>query len=126
MQRSPEQLDRIVRTFTAALDLLDKQGREPDRWEEECLTYALGAMGCGLYPAAEVELDAFARPPSERAPDELAQLERKPRRFSKAMLRQGLDYVRTHYGELLDDEMDVPPVVVAGQREIQTSLALLS
>ena len=90
MQRSPEQLDRIVRTFTAALDLLDSQHREPDRWEEECLTYALGAMGCGLYPAAEVELDAFARPPSERAPDELAQLERKPRRFSKAMLREGL------------------------------------
>ena len=61
MQRSPEQLDRIARTFTAALDLLDRQHREPDRWEEECLTYALGAMGCGLYPAAEVELDAFAR-----------------------------------------------------------------
>ena len=90
MQRSPEQLDRIVRTFTAALDLLDSQHREPDRWEEECLTYALGAMGCGLYLAAEVELDAFARPPAERTPAELTLLERKPRRFSKAMLRHGL------------------------------------
>ena len=93
MQRSPEQLDRIARTFTAALDLLDRQHREPDRWEEECLTYALGAMGCGLYPAAEVELDAFARPPSERTPEELVLLERKPRRFSKAMLRHGLQHV---------------------------------
>jgi hypothetical protein len=90
MQRSPEQLDRIARTFTAALDLLDRQHREPDRWEEECLTYALGALGCGLYLAAEVELDAFARPPSERTPEELALLERKPRRFSKVMLRHGL------------------------------------
>src|SRR5688572_29691170 len=90
MQRSPEQLDRLTRTFTAALDLLDKQQREPDRWEEECLTYALGAMGCGLYLAAQVELEAFARPSSERTPEELIQLERKPRRFTKAMLRHGL------------------------------------
>ncbi len=46
MQRSTDQLDRLARTFSAALDLLDKQHREPDRWEEECLTYALGAMAC--------------------------------------------------------------------------------
>ena len=54
MQR-PEQLNRLARTFAAALDFLDNQFREPDRWEEECLTYALGAMACGLYPAAEVQ-----------------------------------------------------------------------
>jgi hypothetical protein len=95
MQRT-EQLDRLARTFSAALDLLDKQYREPDRWEEECLTYALGAMACGLYPAAEVELAAFARPVAERTPDELAELEGKPRRFTKAMLRHGLDYVLNH------------------------------
>jgi hypothetical protein len=104
MQRSPEQLDRLTRTFTAALDLLDKQQREPDRWEEECLTYALGAMGCGLYLAAQVELEAFARPPSERAPEELTQLERKPRRFTKAMLRHGLQRVRSG-----DDETPASP-----------------
>jgi hypothetical protein len=92
MQRI-EQLDRLARTFSVALDLLDKQHREPDRWEEECLTYALGAMACGLYPAAEVELDAFARPRAERTPEELAELENKPRRFTKAMLRHGLEYV---------------------------------
>ena len=114
MQRSPEQLDRIARTFTAALDLLDRQHREPDRWEEECLTYALGAMGCGLYPAAEVELDAFARPPSERAPDELAQLERKPRRFSKAMLRHGLQHVL--------DGNDESPASPANQLAVRTFL----
>jgi len=92
MQRTG-QLDRLARTFTAALDLLDQQYREPDRWEEECLTYALGALACGLYPAAEVELDAFARPPAERTADELAQLENRPRRFTKAMLRHGLEHV---------------------------------
>lgn len=99
MQRSPEQLDRLTRSFTAALDLLDSQHREPDRWEEECLTYALGALGCGLYLAAEVELDAFARPPSQRTPEELALLQRKPRRFSKAMLREGLRRVRDGHAD---------------------------
>jgi hypothetical protein len=92
MQRT-EHLDRLARTFTAALDLLDKQHREPDRWEEECLTYALGAMACGLYPAAEVELAAFARPLAERTPEELAELDGKPRRFTKVMLRHGLEHV---------------------------------
>jgi hypothetical protein len=93
MQQSTGQLDRLHHTFIAALDLLDSQGREPDRWEEECLTYALGALGCDLYSAAEVELAAFARPPSQRSADELALLENKPRRFTKAMLRRGLDYI---------------------------------
>jgi hypothetical protein len=93
MKRPPEQLHRLARIFTAALDLLDSQHREPDRWEEECLTYALGAMACGLYPAAQVELDAFARPIAERTPEELAELEGKPRRFTKEMLRHGLQHV---------------------------------
>ena len=93
MDKSTDPLDRLHRIFVDALDLLDAQGREPDRWEEECLSYALGAMACGLYPAAEVELAAFARPVSERSPEELALLEGKPRRFSKAMLRHGLVHV---------------------------------
>src|SRR5476651_1958949 len=88
-----EQQDRISRIFAAALDLLDRQNREPDRWEEECLSYALGALACGLYPAAEVELAAFARPIAERSADEMAELENKPRRFTKQMLRHGLDHV---------------------------------
>jgi hypothetical protein len=92
-QQSVEQLDRLARLFAAALDLLDNQKREPDRWEEECLTYALGAMACGLYPAASVELEAFGRPLSQRTPAELAELESKPRRFTKEMLRHGLAHV---------------------------------
>src|SRR4029077_17045562 len=88
-----ERKDRLHRNFTAALDLLDTERREPDRWEEECLSYALGAMACGLYPAAEVELAAFARPVTQRSTEELVLLEGKPRRFTKAMLRHGLLYV---------------------------------
>jgi hypothetical protein len=94
MQRSSnDQQDRLHQTFTAALDHLDEQHREPDRWEEECLSYALGAIACGLYPAAEVELAAFWRPVSERPADEVVALEGRPRRFTKDMLRHGLDYV---------------------------------
>jgi hypothetical protein len=99
MQRSTtepttEQQYRLHRIYIAALDHLDKENREPDRWEEECLSYALGAMACGLYLAAEVELAAFARPVAQRSEEELAVLEKKPRRFTKSMLRQGLDYVQ--------------------------------
>src|SRR5260370_20271786 len=116
MQRSTtDQQDRLHQTFTAALDLLDKENREPDRWEEECLSYALGAMACGLYLAAEVELAAFARPPEQRSPEELAILEKKPRRFTKSMLRHGIDYV------LNRDNTDVPPPAVA-QRAVRAFL----
>src|SRR5471032_38885 len=90
---SIEQKNRLHRTFVGALDLLDTLGREPDRWEEECLSYALGALACGLYSAAEVELAAFARPAAERPSDEVTLLEHKPRRFTKQMLRHGLDHV---------------------------------
>jgi hypothetical protein len=88
-----EHKDRLHRTFIAALERLDKQNREPDRWEEECLSYALGAMASGLYPAAGVELAAFSRPVAERSPTEMVALENKPSRFTKAMLRAGIDFV---------------------------------
>src|SRR5207302_10237005 len=107
MQRSTtEQQDRLHQDFTAALDLLDKENREPDRWEEECLSYALGAMACGLYLAAEVELAAFARLLAERSLEEIAVLEKKPSRFTKSMLRHGLDYV------LKRNSLDTPPPAV--------------
>ena len=118
MERSPEHLYRLARAFTAALDLLDKQRREPDRWEEECLTYALGAMACGLYPAAEVELEAFARAPAERTPEELAELEGKPRRFTKTMLRHGLAHVLNRE----DDSLDAPASHLAVRTFLGASL----
>jgi hypothetical protein len=116
MQRpTTDQQDRLHQDFTAALDLLDKESREPDRWEEECLSYALGALACGLYLAAEVELAAFARPLAERSAEEVAVLAKKPRRFTKSMLRHGLDYV------LKRQSMDMPPPAV-DQRAVRAFL----
>jgi len=116
-----ERKDRLHRSFIAALDLLDAGRREPDRWEEECLSYALGAMSCGMYLVAEVELAAFARPIDERSPDVLAALAAKPARFTKEMLRHGVEYVRQRYGHVQNTD-SVPPALVAGQLDLQSSL----
>jgi hypothetical protein len=118
MQRdSTDRKERLHETFGAALDLLDAEHREPDRWEEECLSYALGAIACGMYLVAEVELAAFRRPAAERSPDVVTALAAKPARFTKAMLRHGLDYVQQRYA--VDD---VPPALAAGQHDLQSSL----
>jgi hypothetical protein len=125
MQRdSIDRKDRLYDTFAAALAVLDAEHREPDRWEEECLSYALGAMACGMYLVAEVELAAFKRPLGERSPEVLAALAAKPARFTKAMLRHGLDYVQQHYGQRHTVD-DVPPALAAGQRDFQSSLIAL-
>jgi hypothetical protein len=113
-----ERKNRLHANFVAALDLLDAQHREPDRWEEECLSYALGAMACGMYLVAEVELAAFSRPIDERSPDVLAALAAKPARFTKDMLRHGLDYVQKRYGQPFAVD-DLPPVLAAGQQDLQ-------
>ena len=114
-----ERKDRLHDNFVAALNLLDAEHREPDRWEEECLSYALGAMACGMYLVAEVELAAFKRPLAERSPEVLAALAAKPARFTKAMLRHGLDYVQQHYGQRQPVD-DVPPALAAGQHDFQS------
>ena len=87
-----ERKNRLHANFIAALDLLDAEHREPDRWEEECLSYALGAMACGMYLVAEVELAAFARPIDERSPDVLAALAAEARAIHQghAASRPGL------------------------------------
>ncbi len=117
---SVEQKNRLHRTFVGALDLLDTQGREPDRWEEECLSYALGAMACDLYSVAEVELEAFARPIAQRPPLDAVLLNARPRRFTKEMLRHGLDYV-LNKGEGPAADLAVPAAVAAGQFELALS-----
>jgi len=118
-----ERKDRLHASFIAALDRLDAEGREPDRWEEECLSYALGALACGMYLVAEVELDAFYRPPSERSPDAVAALAAKPRRFTKEMLRAGLEYAKARRGAARSAELDMPAVLAAASVDLQSSLA---
>jgi hypothetical protein len=125
MQRSStDRKERLYETFSAALAVLDAEHREPDRWEEECLSYALGAMACGMYLVAEVELAAFRRPAAERSPEVVAALAARPARFTKAMLRHGLDYVQQHYGQRQPVD-DVPPALAAGQHDFQSSLIAL-
>ena len=125
MQRtSIERKDRLYGNFAAALDLLDAQQCEPDRWEEECLSYALGAMACGMYLVAEVELAAFARPTAERSPDVLAALATKPRRFTRDMLRHGLEYVKHRYDQPQTTDVNLPPALAAGQLDFQNSMRM--
>ncbi|MBY0318356.1 MAG: hypothetical protein K2X72_06495 [Reyranella sp.] len=119
-----ERKNRLYDNFIAALDHLDAEHREPDRWEEECLSYALGAMACGMFLVAEVELAAFSRPVHERSPGALAALASKPPRFNKDMLRHGLDYVRQHYDQS-HASADMPPALAAGRHDLQLSLGLL-
>jgi hypothetical protein len=114
--------ERLYANFTTALDLLESAGREPDRWEEECLSYALGALACDMILVAEVELDAFFRPAHERSPAALAALNARPARFTRAMLRHGLDYVRDRRAGPRSPA-DLPPVLAAGQQALQASLA---
>ena len=114
---SIEQKNRLHRTFLGALDLLDTLDREPDRWEEECLSYALGAMACDLYSVAEVELEAFARPIAKRPPLDVMTLNAKPPRFTKKMLRHGLDFVLNKASHP-DSDAVMPAVVAAGQLDL--------
>lgn len=113
---------RLHANFIAALDYLDGENREPDRWEEECLSYALGAMACGMLLVAEVELDAFSRPANERSDLEVAKLEAKPQRFNKAMLRHGLDHVRERYAQSETVGIQSPPVHAMAQPDLRFGL----
>lgn len=93
-QATAERRKRLHRSFIAALDLLDTLEREPDRWEEECLSYALSALACNLYLVAEVELEAFGRPIADRSNEAMAILVKQPQRFTKEMLRQGMAFIQ--------------------------------
>ncbi len=113
---------RLHRAFIAALDHLEAERREPDRWEEECLSYALGALACGLPLVAHVELEAFWRPLDQRSPDDVAALAAKPARFTREMLRHGLDYVLRRYGNGPIGGSGPPPALAASRRAMQSSL----
>lgn len=93
MHASSESKQRLQEKFIAAFDRLDREDREPDRWEEESLAYALSALANRLLLAADLELEVFSRPPAERSPDTVRALEENPRRFTKNALRRMLELV---------------------------------
>ena len=66
MDYSLAEKQAVQEAFEALLDAFDAEDREPDRWEEDCLSHALTAMACGLYRVAAVELHIFCTPPGAR------------------------------------------------------------
>jgi len=94
MEYTPEQRRHIQEAFAAALDRLEAEGREPDRWEEGCLAYAIAAMACGMYALAATEIDVFATNGKGRSPEANASFESSPPRFTLEMFRRGLIQVR--------------------------------
>src|ERR1700694_6031435 len=94
MEYTPEQRRHVQEGFAAALDRLEAEGREPDRWEEECLAYAVAAMACGMYALAATEIDVFATNGKGRSPEADASFESPPPRFTIELFRRGLMQVR--------------------------------
>jgi hypothetical protein len=94
MDYSAEQRRQVQEGFAAALDRLEAEGREPDRWEEECLAYAIAAMACGMYALAATEIDVFAANRKGHSPEAGASFESSPPRFTLEMFRRGLIQVR--------------------------------
>jgi hypothetical protein len=67
---SPHQRKALVEQhLRAALDEFDADNREPDRWEAERLSYAIGCLSSQMYYAAANALDR-AREPSEARTDQ--------------------------------------------------------
>ncbi|NUX98837.1 hypothetical protein [Paraburkholderia youngii] len=80
--------ERIIR---AALDQLDAEGSEPDRWEGEHLATAIGYLLVDWYGAAITAAEKALVPSNERAdPDSWA---RDRDTVTKRALREGLDYL---------------------------------
>jgi hypothetical protein len=81
----------VERFIGAALDQLDREQREPDRWEAEHLTVALGHLLTDWYNAAITATEKALAPSNERAnPDSWVRAEDT---VTKRALREGLDYL---------------------------------
>jgi hypothetical protein len=88
-----EERQDALAAFTAALDILEAAQREPDKWEEEHLAQAIGALVCGLYAVAIDEINSFSQAIRQRPPQAIAGPDHTPPRFTVATLRRGLDQV---------------------------------
>lgn len=95
MDYSLAEKQAVHEAFEAALDKFDADDREPDRWEEDCLSQSLTAMACGLYRLAAVELSFCRTPPMARSPASVLHLNSTPQKFTKEHLRRGIEQVRT-------------------------------
>ncbi|MGC2970440.1 hypothetical protein [Paraburkholderia aspalathi] len=81
----------VERFIGATLDQLDVENREPDRWEGEQLTQAIGYLLVDWYGAAITATEKALAPANERAaPDSWV---RTDDTVTKRALRDGLDYL---------------------------------
>lgn len=90
---SAEEKSQVHEAFAAILDQLEAMDRQPDSWEESCLVHALSYMEAGIYDRARGALADCVVPIAERSTWRAAQLERNPRRYHVARLRQRLGQV---------------------------------
>ena len=79
---------RAVEMIEDALNALDRDDREPDAWERDCLAMAIDSIFRGLYGLAETEANLAMTPPNQRGrpsplPDENLD-------FTKKVLREVL------------------------------------
>ena len=91
---SAEEKQEAHAAFEAILDQFDALQRQPDSWEESCLVHALSYMEAGIYDRARTAVNDCVTPIAERSAWRAAQLERNPRRYQIARLRQRLNQVK--------------------------------
>ena len=94
MEYSHAEREAVLEQFEAFLNRLDADDRQPDRWEEDCLTYAISAMTSDMYRLAAVEIKIASTPPHERSPDSVRALNVRPARFTKDIFRRALTFLR--------------------------------
>ena len=102
MQRDSTRAERQASRDTSSLHWIFSMPSiaSPIAGKKSACPTRLGAMACGMYLVAEVRarrLQAADRPSAR--PKSIAALAAKPARFTKAMLRHGLDYVQQRYGQ---------------------------
>ena len=92
---TPSSWDHEVRVaFETVLDILDAEGREPDRYEEDCLLHALGYLACEIYDLAAIEIANFYTGPMPTSSKMRYDFTNRPPKFTKSMLRKGIASLR--------------------------------
>ena len=83
----------VQRAFEDALKTLDELGREPDRWQQARLVYALCSMAEGQYQDAAIRIFEVANSMQDRPPGRAT---RRKSLVTKEVMRRGLTHIRIH------------------------------
>jgi hypothetical protein len=70
---TPQQRKGVVEDFINSIfDALEEDNRDPDAWEADMLSQALGRLAAGWYNAALTVAEKSLTPPDQRAPGQPA------------------------------------------------------